>query len=45
MVETKVSTDTFQYEALAVLREHELKEREAATQPIARPRSVTGGAA
>ena len=43
--EPEVSTDTFQYEALAVLREHELKEREAATQPIARPRSVTGGAA
>ncbi len=43
--EPEVSTDTFQYEALAVLREHELKEREAATQPIARPRSATGGAA
>ncbi|MBW3082498.1 FtsW/RodA/SpoVE family cell cycle protein [Bifidobacterium phasiani] len=43
--EPEISTDTFQYEALAVLRERELKEREARTQAIARPRSVTGGAA
>lgn len=43
--EPELSTDTFQYEALAVLREHELKEREAQTQAIPRKRSVTGGAA
>ncbi|MSS12635.1 FtsW/RodA/SpoVE family cell cycle protein [Bifidobacterium tsurumiense] len=36
--EPEVSSDTFQYEALAVLRDHELKER-AKT-----PRTVSGGA-
>lgn len=42
--EPEVSTDTFQYEALAVLRERELKAREAKTQAIAKPRTVEGGA-
>ena len=37
-----LSTDTFQYEALAALRERELKAREAQTQAIVRPRNVAG---
>ena len=43
--EPELSSDTFQYEALAVLREHELKEREAQTQAIPRPRTAMGGEA
>ncbi len=42
--EPELNSDTFQYEALAVLRERELREREAQTQAIAQPRTVTGGA-
>lgn len=41
--EPELSSDTFQYEALAALRERELKERTRATEAIARPRTVTGG--
>ncbi|OZG61463.1 cell division protein FtsW [Bifidobacterium lemurum] len=41
--EPELSTDTFQYEALAALRERELKERSRATEAIVRPRTVTGG--
>ena len=40
--EPETSSDTFQYEALAVLRDKELEARARATEPIARPRAVEG---
>ncbi|OZG69651.1 FtsW/RodA/SpoVE family cell cycle protein [Bifidobacterium eulemuris] len=42
--EPELNSDTFQYEALAALRERELKERTRATEAIPMPRTVTGGA-
>ena len=39
--EPELTSDTFQYEALAVLRNKELEARARATEPIERPRAAT----
>ena len=42
--EPELTSDTFQYEALAVLRDKELKARARATEPVVRPRSASATA-
>lgn len=43
--EPELTSESFQYEALAVLRDKELEERARATEPIARPRTASATAA
>lgn len=42
--EPELTSDTFQYEALAVLRNKELEARARATEPIVQPRSASATA-